>query len=146
MSYSDYFSRFQITKLCKSSRRYKIVGLSISKICLIIYEVVLAIHFFLKKRKRHGCVLVKTSRNGAYREFQKQLALFHFLPSFNGTATLDEPESKIGHWKSLSLGSYNGRPFITGGSWPHNKRTEIFNVNSREWEEYDEYPFSQSTR
>ena len=56
---------------------------------------------------------------------------------------LNEPESKFGHWKIFRLGSYNERPFVTGGEWPHNKKTEIFNMNSSEWEEYDEYPFAK---
>ena len=54
---------------------------------------------------------------------------------------MDEPESKFGHWKSQRLGSYNENPFVTGGAWPHNKKTEIFNMTSREWEEHDDYPF-----
>lgn len=56
---------------------------------------------------------------------------------------MDEPESKFGHWKSLRLGSYNENPFVTGGAWPHNKKTEIFNMTSREWEEHDDYPFAE---
>ena len=55
---------------------------------------------------------------------------------------MNEPESKFGHWKTSRLGSYNARPFVTGGAWPHNTKTEILNVTSREWDEHDDYPFA----
>ena len=42
----------------------------------MIYEVVLAIHSPLNSMKKHGFVLVKSSGNGVYREFQKHKLIF----------------------------------------------------------------------
>ena len=44
------------------------------------------------------------------------------------------------HSRVLSLGSYKGSPFVTGSWDPGNTKTELFNFNSQEWEEKNEYP------
>ena len=51
-------------------------------------------------------------------------------------------DSKYGHFLLTSLGSYQGRPFVTGGFWNPDGKTEIFSTNSLKWESGTDYPFT----
>ena len=49
-------------------------------------------------------------------------------------------DSKYGH-RYTSLGSYQGRPFVTGGYQNPDGKTEILSTNSLKWESGPDYPF-----
>ena len=40
-----------------------------------------------------------------------------------------------------TLGSYQGRPFVTG-RWEKNVKTEILSTSSLKWESAPDYPFA----
>ena len=67
---------------------------------------------------------------------------FSNFTRFDGETIKNEPDSNIDHKKTLSLGSYKGRPFLTGGTWTNTKKTEIFDFGSNKWELVDDYPFA----
>ena len=59
---------------------------------------------------------------------------------FDGNGFDKNQDSKYSHWNT-ALGSYQGRPFVTGGRW-NNVKTEILSTSSLKWESAPDYPFA----
>ena len=53
----------------------------------------------------------------------------------------DRVEDQYKH-ELTALGSYKGRPFVTGGNKTPAGKTEIFSTNSLKWESATDYPFT----
>ena len=70
------------------------------------------------------------------------MILTHYLDSrFDGKTTKKLDDSKFTH-HGASLGSYKGRPFITGGFGNPSRKTEIFSTKSLGWELAPDYPYT----
>ena len=61
---------------------------------------------------------------------------------FDGNNFKTEPSSNYPHREVTTLGSYKGMPFVTGSGYPDNKKTEILDYNSKQWNVVADYPFS----
>ena len=57
-----------------------------------------------------------------------------------------EPSSKYGHAYVNVLGIYKENPFVTGSYSPANKKTEILDHTSKQWNEVKDYPFTSGDR
>ena len=58
-----------------------------------------------------------------------------------------EPSSNYPHIFAIGLGLYKGMPFVTGSySDAPNKKTEILDYNSKQWNVVADYPFSPGDR
>ena len=67
-----------------------------------------------------------------------------FSISKTGTLTIkQEISSKYDHDFALSLASYRGSPFVTGGGSPDHSKTELLNINEMQWETKANYPLSR---
>ena len=103
-----------------------------------------------------GCKLTKIDElpfdfvNGACNTFSSIGILFCFAinapkechsmtVSSNGTISIKKELSSNYAHEKVSLGSYRGRPFVTGG-YKHSK-TEILNTDSFMWESKSDFPF-----
>ena len=60
---------------------------------------------------------------------------------FDGNHFSGVEDPKYNHWRA-KLGSYQGRPFITGGHANPAGKTEIFSTNSLQWQFGTDYPFT----
>ena len=73
----------------------------------------------------------------------KQVKIKRITLSFrfdgNGFGQIDD--SKYDH-KYTTLGSYQGRPFVTGSRDPYNVKTEIMSTSSLKWGSAPDYPFA----
>ena len=69
---------------------------------------------------------------------------FQYCHRFNGTDFGQVEDTNIEHKKARGLGSYHGKPFVVGGLLPFvNRKTEIYDWNSKTWNEnYQEYPYA----
>ena len=66
---------------------------------------------------------------------------------FNGETFKTEPRSMYNHQLVFALGSYRNSPFVTGHcSGIDGKKTEILDYEARQWNQADDYPFSNSYR
>ena len=52
-----------------------------------------------------------------------------------------EPSSKYAHLLVNVLGVYEENPFVTGSFDPANKKTEILDYTSKQWNVVKDYPF-----
>ena len=71
------------------------------------------------------------------------------LFSFNGETFKTEASSKFPHYYVLALGSYRNSPFVTGDNNGFNSnglKTEILDLEAKEWVQLADYPFSNSNR
>ena len=70
------------------------------------------------------------------------MKLITFSSRFDGNGFGQIHDSKYDH-KRITLGSYQGRPFVTGsGSDPWNVKTEILSTSSLKWDSAPDYPFA----
>ena len=60
---------------------------------------------------------------------------------FDGNGFDKNQDSKYSH-KWTALGSYQGRPFVTGDGRFYNVKTEIMSTSSLKWESAPDYPFA----
>ena len=69
---------------------------------------------------------------------------YQYYHRFNGTDFGQVEHTNIEHKKARGLGSYHGKPFVVGGLLPFvNRKTEIYDWNSKTWNEnYQEYPYA----
>ena len=69
------------------------------------------------------------------------------MSRFNGETIKTEASSKFPHENVYALGSYRNKPFVTGHDSSNNGlKTEILNYGSEEWEQAEDYPFSNGDR
>ena len=68
---------------------------------------------------------------------------------FNGETFKTEASSKFPHYYVLALGSYLNSPFVTGDNNGFNNnglKTEILDLEAKEWVQLADYPFSNSNK
>ena len=71
----------------------------------------------------------------------------NYFSRFNGETFKTEPSSQFPHYKVYALGSYRNSPFVAGhDSSTNGLETEILNYGSEEWEQAEDYPFSNGDR
>ena len=69
------------------------------------------------------------------------------ISRFDGSSFKNEPSSTFSHVYVLSLASYRQSPFVTGGGNPtYGLKTEILNHESGQWNQEEDYPFSNRQR
>ena len=69
------------------------------------------------------------------------------ISRFDGGSLKHEPTSRFPHLHVSSLASYRRSPFVTGGrSSAHGLKTEILNYESGQWNQEEDYPFSNGDR
>ena len=62
---------------------------------------------------------------------------------FDGNSFKRESSSNFPHTYVNVLGVYKGAPFVTGSYYPSsNKKTEILDYSSKQWNVVADYPFS----
>ena len=64
---------------------------------------------------------------------------------FDGKIFKTEPSSNHPHKNVNVLGIYKEQPFVTGSNTP-NKKTEILDNTSKQWNVVADYPFSSGDR
>ena len=69
----------------------------------------------------------------------------HDFSRFDGNSVKVESSSNYPHRNVRSLGVYNGAPFVTGSFSPSNKKTEILDYSSKQWNLVADYPFGSGT-
>jgi len=64
--------------------------------------------------------------------------------SYDGESFKTEPSTKYSHYDVYALGSYRDSPFVTGDSWHDTDglKTEILDYDAGQWNQADDYPFS----
>ena len=63
---------------------------------------------------------------------------------FNGTIFQNQPHSLYNHKSVDHLGSFQLAPFTLGGTYPSsNRKTEMFNFTSNQWNELADFPFAE---
>ena len=67
------------------------------------------------------------------------------ISRFDGSSFKDEPSSTFSHSYVSSLASYRRSPFVTGDRFSSTK-TEILNYESGQWNQEEDYPFSNGDR
>ena len=69
------------------------------------------------------------------------------ISRFDGGSFKNEPSSTFPHLDVSSLASYRGSPFVTGGvSSEYGLKTEILDYKSGQWNQEEDYPFSDGDR
>ena len=68
-----------------------------------------------------------------------------YFQRFDGQSFEMEPSSNHPHIRVNALGNYKGQPFVTGSHTP-NKKTEILDYSSKQWNVVADYPFSSGDR
>ena len=69
----------------------------------------------------------------------------HWTLRFDGRSFKTEPSSNYPHKYETVLGLYKGMPFVTGSYTVQdtpNKKTEILDHTSKQWNVVDDYPFA----
>ena len=66
---------------------------------------------------------------------------FHDFSRFDGNSVKVESSSNYSHGRVNVLGVYKGAPFVTGSFNPYNKKTEILDYASKQWNVVADYPF-----
>ena len=69
---------------------------------------------------------------------------FRNFSRFDGKSVKMESSSNYPHTRVNALGVYKGAPFVTGSHNPRNKKTEILDYASRQWNPLADYPFSST--
>ena len=67
---------------------------------------------------------------------------FYHFSRFDGNSFKVESSSNYPHTYVNVLGVYKGAPFVTGSHNPANKKTEILDYASKQWNPVADYPFS----
>ena len=69
---------------------------------------------------------------------------FQNFSRFDGNSVRVESSSNYPHAYVNVLGVYKGAPFVTGAFNPGNKKTEILDYSSKQWNLVADYPFSSA--
>ena len=78
----------------------------------------------------------------AIRKFIRSSPRFYRFSRFEGNSFKVESSSNYPHAYVNVLGVYKGAPFVTGSYSPGNKKTEILDYASNQWNVAADYPFS----
>ena len=122
--------------------RFKIADWQVLGHCLLIFVMVDVILFslalcFVSPTRLHKNVIRKF-------EYKVEWPHQNYFSSFDGETFKSEASSKFPHAYAMALGSYRKSPFVTGAS--SGFKTEILNLESGEWEQAGDYPFSNGNR
>ena len=71
---------------------------------------------------------------------------FNSFSRFDGNSFKVESPSTYSHSQVDALGVYKGAPFVTGSYSPLNKKTEILDYASQQWNVVADYPFTSGAR
>ena len=71
---------------------------------------------------------------------------FYSFSRFDGNSFRVESSSNYPHAYVNVLGVYKGAPFVTGSYSPANKKTEILDYASKQWNNAADYPFGSEDR
>ena len=72
---------------------------------------------------------------------------YSFYFSFDGTNFITEASSQYPHYEVWALGNYRNSPFVTGhDSTTNGLKTEILDYEAGEWNQAEDYPFSNGDR
>ena len=73
-------------------------------------------------------------------------AWFQSFSRFDGYTFKVESSSNYSHSMVDALGVYKEAPFVTGSYTPSNKKTEILDYASKQWNLVADYPFGSGDR
>ena len=71
---------------------------------------------------------------------------FYSFSRFDGNSFKVESSSNYPHSRVNVLGVYKGAPFVTGSYDNANKKTEILDYSSKQWNVVADYPFSSGNQ
>ena len=71
---------------------------------------------------------------------------FNSFSRFDGNSFKVESPSTYSHSQVDALGVYKGAPFVTSSNSPANKKTEILDYSSKQWNVVADYPFSSGNQ
>ena len=90
--------------------------------------------------------IIRITRPNVIRKLFFYESRIHDFSRFDGNSVKVESSSNYPHRNVRSLGVYNGAPFVTGSYSPSNKKTEILDYSSKQWNLVADYPFGSEER
>ena len=86
--------------------------------------------------------IIRITRPNVIRKLFFYESRFHNFSRFDGKSVKVESTSNYPHSRVNALGVYKGAPFVTGSYYQgYNKKTEILNYASKQWNLVADYPF-----